>query len=94
MVIETFDAGADAVYRCFAEKGRMLPAGLLYIGSWTTVDRHRCFQVMSTEDPALLQQWMACWSDLVSFEIVPVSHSEEVRQRFLDAGQVSTSSGS
>lgn len=42
MVIETFDAGAEAVYARFAEKGRMLPDGLHYIDSWVTIDRHQC----------------------------------------------------
>jgi hypothetical protein len=32
---------------------------------------------MECEDPQLLDQWMAQWSDLVDFEIVPVMTSQE-----------------
>jgi hypothetical protein len=45
MVIETFrNHGAEAVYRRFHEKGRMLPAGLKYIDSWVEVNHDRCFR--------------------------------------------------
>ena len=48
MVIERFknrDA-ATAVYKRFAERGRMLPEGLKYIDSWVEEDFGRCFQLM------------------------------------------------
>jgi hypothetical protein len=34
---------------------------------------------MECDDLALLQQWMAQWSDLMEFEIVPVRTSAETR---------------
>ncbi len=51
----------------------MLPPGLVYVESW--VDERglaRCFQLMETEQADLFDQWIANWSDLVEFEIVPV----------------------
>lgn len=72
MVIETFEAGADVVYDRFGEKGRMLPDGLNYIDSWVTQGMDKCFQVMETDDPALSDEWMTHWNDIVSFEVVPV----------------------
>ena len=79
MVIEAFKGGNGvAVYRRFAEKGRMLPEGLLYRGSWVTADGERCFQLMECEDEALLEQWMAGWRDLVEFEVTPVVSSQQM----------------
>ena len=74
MVIETFRGqDAKAVYRRFKEKGRMMPEGLGFVASYVTADLGRCFQVMECEDVTLLQRWVAEWSDLVNFEIVPVT---------------------
>jgi hypothetical protein len=77
MVIETFREGAAPVYQRARERGRLMPDGLEYRGSWVTADLRRCFQVMECEDPALLEQWMTNWRDLVDFEIVPVVTSED-----------------
>lgn len=78
MVIEHFRNGdAVPVYRRFRERGRMAPDGLSYISSWVTPDLTRCYQVMETSDRALLDQWMANWSDLVEFEVHPVITSKQ-----------------
>lgn len=78
MVIEHFRAGsAPEVYRRFRERGRMAPDGLQYVASWVDMDYKRCFQVMETEDEALLKQWTANWDDLVDFEIIPVRTSAD-----------------
>jgi hypothetical protein len=78
MVIETFRRGAEPVYARAAECGRMLPEGLVYVDSWVdarTCDR--CFQLMETDDPGLFEPWIAAWSDLAEFEVVPVVGSAE-----------------
>ena len=83
MVIETFVHGARSVYERAAAKGRMLPPGLVYLDS--SIDEHlgRCFQLVETDDPDLLDRWSAEWSDLVSFEIVPVIGPSEAAARAL-----------
>ena len=74
LVIETFRGqDAKAVYRRFKEKGRMMPEGLGFVASYVTADLGRCFQVMECDDVTSLQRWVAEWSDLVNFEIVPVT---------------------
>ena len=84
MVIERFRNGdAASVYRRFRERGRMAPEGVEYIASWVTDDLTTCFQVMQTADPALLEQWMANWRDLVDFEVRPVVTSAEAAARAL-----------
>ena len=77
MIIETFREGATPVYRRARERGRLMPNGIAYRGSWVTADLRRCFQIMECEDPALLDQWMTNWRDLVDFEVVPVVTSEQ-----------------
>ena len=85
MVIERFRNGdALPVYRRFRDRGRLMPDGLRYISSWITEDMSRCFQVMECEDRKLLDEWMAQWSDLMEFEVLPVITSPEAVTR---AGQ-------
>jgi Domain of unknown function (DUF3303) len=80
MVIERFrDRDARAVYRRFRDQGRGAPEGLSYVGSWIEANFDRCFQVMECDDARLLQEWVAFWSDLIEFEIVPVVPSADTR---------------
>jgi Domain of unknown function (DUF3303) len=82
MVIEQYLNGPGPVYERFAASGRMLPDGLAYLDSWVTADgMDGCFQLMETDDPALLAAWTQRWSDLVEFEIVPVVTSAEAAAR-------------
>ena len=83
MVIEHFkDRDPGPVYERFAKDGRMMPDGLNYINSWIEVGMDRCFQVMETQDPILLQEWIKTWGDLVDFEVVPVVTSAEMQNLF------------
>jgi len=73
MVIETFrEQNAKAIYRRLAERGRMMPDGLRFVSSYVAADLSRCFQLMECDDVALLQRWVAEWSDLMAFDIIPV----------------------
>jgi hypothetical protein len=83
MVVEEFVRGARPVYERAADKGRMLPAGLEYVDSWVDERLERCFQLMETDDPALIDLWLAEWSDLARFEVVPVVGSDEAARRAL-----------
>lgn len=77
MVVETFrNQNAIAVYRRFKEKGRMMPDGLTFVESWVSADLGRCFQIMECTDVTLLQRWAAQWSDLIDFEIVPITQGK------------------
>lgn len=78
MIVERFRGGdAVPVYRRFRDKGRLAPEGLGYVSSWVDERLERCYQVMETEDRALLDQWIANWDDLVEFEVHPVITSAE-----------------
>jgi hypothetical protein len=82
MVIETF-RGGDALpaYRRFRDRGRMAPDGLTYVSSWVDERLERCYQIMETSDPALLDAWMANWRDVVDFEVHPVITSQQAAAR-------------
>jgi hypothetical protein len=78
MVIERFrDQNAKAVYARFRERGRLMSDRIGFVGSWVAADLGRCFQVMKCDDLTLLQHWAAEWSDLVEFEIIPVTQGKD-----------------
>ncbi|MCI0696609.1 DUF3303 domain-containing protein [candidate division KSB1 bacterium] len=82
MVVEHFkNKNAVPVYRRFREKGRMAPEGLVYVSSWVDHKLERCYQLMETHNRALLDEWMANWSDLIDFEVHPVITSKEAAEK-------------
>jgi hypothetical protein len=73
MIIEHFRSGDPVpVYRRFRDRGRLAPEGLRYVSSWVTRDLKHCYQVMECEGQAQLDEWIANWSDVVEFEVIPV----------------------
>ena len=82
LVVEHFrDGDARPVYRRFRDQGRLAPDGLRYVASWVSDDLTRCWQVMECDDRALLDAWIARWSDIVDFEVSPVLTSAEALER-------------
>lgn len=82
MIVETFkNRDPLPVYRRFRDKGRLAPDGVRYIASWVEDNLERCFQLMESEERALIDKWIAHWSDLVDFEVYPVISSSEATER-------------
>jgi len=82
MIVEHFkNKDAVAVYRRFRDRGRLASDGLAYVSSWVDEKMERCFQIMETDDRALLEQWMTKWSDIVEFEVYPVITSKEAVEK-------------
>jgi hypothetical protein len=82
MVIERFKNGdARPIGERVAQRGRMLPEGVTYHASWVDAEGTRCFQIMEAPQPEALDAWVAAWSDLVDFEVVPVVTSAEFWSR-------------
>jgi len=78
MVVEHFRIRDPLpAYRRFRELGRMAPEGLVYVSSWVDDKCERCFQLMATEDRQLLDHWIEKWSDIVEFEVYPVTTSKD-----------------
>ena len=91
MIIEHFrHPDATPVYERFRTRGRLAPDGLRYVSSWVTSDLSRCYQVMETDDRALIDQWIANWADIVECEVIPVITSKEAAER-MDVKQRSQS---
>ncbi len=81
LVIERFNNGDPLpVYRRMRDQGRQAPTGLEYVTSWITEDLTTCYQVMKGERPKL-DQWIAKWQDIITFEVLPVQTSAEVQTR-------------
>jgi hypothetical protein len=78
MIVEHFkNSDAVPVYRRFKDKGRLAPDGLSYVSSWVDPKLEHCYQLMETNDPRLLDEWIANWDDIVDFEVHPVITSVE-----------------
>jgi hypothetical protein len=82
MIVEHFkNRDPVPVYQRFRDRGRLAPEGLRYVSSWIDEKLERCFQLMETSEPKLLDEWIANWSDIVEFEVYSVISSTEVAER-------------
>jgi hypothetical protein len=82
VVIERFRNGDPLpVYRRFRDRGRMAPEGLEYVASWVSEDLGTCYQVMQCADRSLLEEWIASWSDIVDFEVIPAMTTAEALEK-------------
>jgi hypothetical protein len=82
MIVEHYKDGDPwPVYERFRARGRLAPDGLRYVSSWVDEPMQRCFQVMEASDRRLVDAWIAEWSDLVDFEVIPVITSAEAAAR-------------
>jgi hypothetical protein len=82
MIIETFRNGDPRpVYERFAKCGRLAPPGVEYVSSWVDESLTKCFQIMKAESRERIEEWIANWNDIVSFEVIPVITSAEAAER-------------
>lgn len=82
IVVERFKGGdATPVYRRFRDRGRLAPEGLSYISSWVDTKLERCYQLIETDNPLLLDEWISHSNDLVDFEVYPVISSAEAAEK-------------
>jgi len=78
VIVERFHNGDPVpIYRRFRDKGRMAPDGVHYVASWVSQDLTQCYQVMECEDRRLLDAWIAKWSHICDFEVIPAMTSAE-----------------
>lgn len=84
MIIEKFHAGkVKDVYKRFAENGRMLPDGVIYINSWIDEKVTTCYQLMESDAEEKINEWAANWNDLMNIEVVPVITSAEAKKKII-----------
>ena len=58
-----------------------MPTGLSYVSSWVHDELDRCYQLMETENRALLDKWIANWNDIIDFKVHPVISSKEAAEK-------------
>jgi hypothetical protein len=81
MIIENYRPGKiEEIYKRFSEQGRMIPEGVEFINSWIEENLQKCYQVMKSESPEKLEEWIDNWKDLVDFEVIPVISSDEAKK--------------
>ena len=82
MIIETFHKSkVRELYQRFAEKGRQLPPGVLYINSWIDENIETCYQVMESDAIEKINEWIQLWNDVADFKVIPVITSTEAKKK-------------
>jgi Domain of unknown function (DUF3303) len=62
----------------FVETGGQPPDGVKMVARWHDVAGGRGFAIAEADDPAAISAWCRHWSDLLTFEIVPVINDEQL----------------
>lgn len=84
MIIERFyPEKIKELYAKFDRDGRLLPVGVVYINSWIDESVSTCYQVMESDAPEKLDEWIVHWKEFAGFEIIPVISSADAKQKVL-----------
>jgi Protein of unknown function (DUF3303) len=62
----------DGIYKQRLEKGRMLPDTIKVVSEWMDIAGGRQWLLMEADDPIACFMWANHWSNLGSYESVPV----------------------
>lgn len=68
----------DAIVARFKETGGAPPPGVKLLQRWTDVAGGRGFTLTESDDAAASAAYCYAWTDLISFEIVPVINDEQL----------------
>lgn len=68
----------DGAEMRFRETGAVPPAGVTLRGRWHEPGSRRGFMVLEASDPTSVAKYLRDWSDLITFEIVPVINDEQL----------------
>ncbi|MDX1572170.1 MAG: DUF3303 family protein [Xanthomonadales bacterium] len=69
----------DKVHERFKETGAPPPDGVTMTGRWHSAAGNRGFLVAEAEGAEPIARWLQEWTELVSFEVVPVLTDAEFR---------------
>ncbi len=56
----------------FLDNGGLPPAGVTMLGRWHSLSTSESFVLAETDDPTGVYRWLASWSDLLDFRVIPV----------------------
>jgi len=68
----------DAANARFKETGGAPPDGVKMLGRWHSTAGGQGFCVCESEDSVAMGRWLQDWSDLLSFDVIPVNDDENV----------------
>ena len=71
---------ANSAIERFQETGAPSPEGVEMISRLHDVSGARGFAVAESDDPIAVAKWCRQWSDLLSFEVIPVLTDEQLGQ--------------
>lgn len=69
---------AGATIERFMETGGQPPEGINMLARWHDVAGGRGFAISEADDPILMAKWCRGWTDLMSFEVIPVLNDEQL----------------
>jgi hypothetical protein len=79
MVIWTIKPeNSKAAIQRFTETGAPPPEGVSMLSRWHDVSGGRGFSIAEADDAAAVSKWCHQWSDLLSFEIIPVLDDQQL----------------
>lgn len=73
------NARNDAQSR-FKDTGGGPPEGVTMVGRWHKAAGLGGFLIAETSDPVALGKWMQEWTDLLEFDVTPVTDDEQVME--------------
>ncbi len=72
----------EAIKR-FAEGSAIQPPeGVTSVGRWHAVDGNIGWSLVETDDPKTIMDWLLHWSDIITYEVVPVIGDDELGALF------------
>jgi diaminopimelate decarboxylase len=73
-------ANAEAIIERFKQTGGQPPEGVTMEARWFDVAGGRGFAVSESDDPIAIAKWCRAWSDLMTFEVIPVIDDAQMVQ--------------
>lgn len=70
----------NVVQERFRTTGGLPGEGAKMVGRWHAVGGHRGFVLAETSDSIALGKWLQEWTDLLTFDVVPVNDDAQVMQ--------------
>ncbi len=70
----------NVVQERFRTTGGLPGEGAKMIGRWHAIGGHRGFVLAETSDGIALGKWLQEWTDLLTFDVVPVNDDAAVMQ--------------
>ena len=76
----------EAIERFMEGSALEEPEGIESVARWHSAVGGRGWNVIETDDPKHLTDWVLNWSDLIQYEVTPVINDEELGEVFVKHG--------